>query len=389
MAEKCFSIVPEKSPQESIKVLLDCRKIFDGGIGVYTQNLIKGLVEFSQVELSVLLSNTDHETLLKNKTDWLEDVDVINTNAKSYSFDEYFKLAKQIPQNQFDLFHSPHFTLPFGLKIPSVVTIHDLIQINQPEKFYYPFVAKCLIASSIKRAKNIITVSNSSASDIKNRFSYMGLKNKIAVVSNAISSDYELVKDSSDYLQKKFSISGNYLFAVYSNLKPHKGLKDLILAFKKLSKESQKVPKDLKLVLAGIGIEELVKNDELLSLTDNCEAIRLLGKVSEEDLINLYSGANALVVSSKAEGFCLPVLQAHSQGTSVITRPVPAVKELLCTGDLLCKDFTKKSLKNGIENFFINKSEDSKQDIIESVEDYSYKETARRVLDIYFSSIKK
>lgn len=53
-----------------------------------------------------------------------------------------------------------------------------------------------------------------------------------------------------------------------------------------------------------------------------------LGVVSEEMLENLYANADALLVTSWAEGFCLPVLEAQARGCPVIASDIPVLREV-------------------------------------------------------------
>ena len=55
---------------------------------------------------------------------------------------------------------------------------------------------------------------------------------------------------------------------------------------------------------------------------------RLLRHVSEEDLIALYSGAEALVYPSRYEGFGLPIIEAMACGCPVITCPNGSIPEV-------------------------------------------------------------
>jgi glycosyltransferase involved in cell wall biosynthesis len=60
--------------------------------------------------------------------------------------------------------------------------------------------------------------------------------------------------------------------------------------------------------------------------------------VSDEDLALLLSRATALVVPSRAEGFGLPMLEAMSLGTAVVTSPVPALVEVAGGASLVAAD---------------------------------------------------
>lgn len=69
-------------------------------------------------------------------------------------------------------------------------------------------------------------------------------------------------------------------------------------------------------------------------------AVRLPGRLSEDDLVAAYSGAVALVYPSQYEGFGLPVLEAMACGCPVIAGAVPAIAEVAGDAAMLvpCED---------------------------------------------------
>lgn len=346
------SILTERhSPGTSLaglRVLIDARKLRDGGIGVYTENLINGLLSHQHstgIELTVI---GNPETVAA--FNWGNTVSVIEDHAQPYSLDELVWLPRRLDFNRFDLFHAPHYTLPWGINIPTVVTVHDLIHIYHPEKRYYPFVANYLIKSALKRATKVLAVSVATYLEVK-RFTRANaaIMSKMSVIPNAIDPsflDQSLLKSSTT---GKLKVTGNYLLAVISMLKPHKGLKDLLEAFKAL--KAQKGCGDLKLVLVGKGTERMIASEQLLEEAGSIKGVHLFGSVARDELLHLYRGAKALVVASRAEGFCLPVLEAQAVGTPVIARPVPAIMELLTNRDLACSDFSVKSLFETLASF--------------------------------------
>lgn len=326
-----------------LRILVDARKLSDGGIGVYLHNLLSGLSKYSKAEITVIVDDPR-----KISSDW--DVNVIEDQTKLNSIDELFNFGKKIDFTKYDLFHTPHFVLPYGIKIPTIVTIHDTIHITHPEKFFYPYFAKSLIRSAIKRASAVITVSESSKADLVGL--YPKYADKINVVRNAITAEFLKKPDDLSVLSR-FKLNGKYLLGIFSNLKPHKGLDDLLTTF-------CEIDSDYQLVLVGQGIELLVENQTLLDKACSSK-VKLLGRVDTKELVALCAGAKGLVVPTFAEGFCLPILEAHSQNTPVVMRPVPACLELACSNDVVCKDMTLSALKQGIETLI--KTEKCKLDL--------------------------
>jgi glycosyltransferase involved in cell wall biosynthesis len=57
-------------------------------------------------------------------------------------------------------------------------------------------------------------------------------------------------------------------------------------------------------------------------------AVKSLGRVSDERLIEVYTAADVLLFPSHAEGFGWPVLEAMACGTPVVTSRAPALEEI-------------------------------------------------------------
>ena len=137
-----------------LSILLDARKLGDGGIGIYLENLIEGLLGEKErgfpLEVTAIVSPAS-EKILERFSGSLR---VVEDSAKKYSLDEYLRLPKRLAAvfREHDIFHAPHYTLPRGISIPSVVTIHDTIHLMAPENLSQRLFAGFLMRSAMRRA---------------------------------------------------------------------------------------------------------------------------------------------------------------------------------------------------------------------------------------------
>ncbi len=381
-----------------LRLVLDARKIEDGGIGTYIQNLICGLVQRPEIELSLIVRSAG----AVSRFNLAPAVRLIEHAAASYSLEEMFLMARGVNWADYDLYHSPHYTLPYGIKIPTVVTIHDLIHLQYPEKNYHRLIAKPLILSALKRGDRILTVSAATYRDL---CALLGpaskLCRKIQVVPNAVDpffTENPIERELSiQHVAYRFGLRGQFLLGVLSNAKPHKGITDLLQAFARLREYTRQIPslkssRELKLVLVGQGSEGLVFRDNLLEEAGAVPGVHLLGQVSRDDLLHLYSAARALVVPSLAEGFCLPVIEAQALGTPVIARPVPAVLELLSANDLACRDLSLRALESALIDFVKRpielRFEPKDLQMQQHLRRFLLKDMTRSVLDVYKQALK-
>ncbi len=355
---------PSTESARALRVLLDGRKILDGGIGVYLRNLAAGLVQ-SGVTLSML-----GDPAAIGRFRWASSVRVLSEHARGYSLRELLVMARRVPWAEFDLFHEPHYTLPFGIPVPRVITIHDLIHLTHPERVFYPIVASVLMRRALARADAVIAVSVATAGEIAHRFH----RTVEAVIPNAVSPELLENAETEASLRARIGTASPYLFALVSQSKPHKGVADLLTAWRTLG-DTQGV----SLVLAGQGAET--------RSSDTSGVIRL-GRVDASLLRALYANARAVVVPSVAEGFSLPVLEAHAFGAPVVVRPVPAALELRLPTDIVCEDFSIGALSVALRRALSEERGSAASQCSAVRSQYSVARVAEQTMAVYRSVLR-
>jgi len=306
-----------KNLREVPRVVIDARKLCDGGIGVYTENTIKALVSSGLFKVAVIAS----KQVLKQKSELfksLADIEIIESNFKKYSFAESFfmplKLKKRLENS---ILHFPHYTVPYFLPQNSKVscTIHDCIHLNSSNIFKRIF-SRFSISHALKRSNLVFTVSNYSKNQIENNFY---LKNKkIEKISNYIQASLEGISS-----EKK-----DYYLCISSDLK-HKGLNLLLKAWKEQESTSD---------LIILGSKSNLKQDNVI-LKKNCD---------ENELRKLYQNAKALVIPSLEEGFCIPALEALKIGIPVVAFALPCLVENFSDSIWYADKFSSQSLTKAI-----------------------------------------
>ncbi len=362
-----------------LRVLFDGRKLGDGGIGVYIENTVRGLLARRDVDLTLIATQKQSEMV-----PWRQDVSWVFDAARSYSLSEYLLLARRVDFTAYDLFHSPHYTLPFGIRIPSVVTIHDLIHIEYPERAYYPFVARRLIRSAMKRASVVLAVSEDTRRSLER---LIGVERvRVEVVPNAVPEWMLAGRATQAAGIDVTAITGTapYFMAVVSNLKPHKGLDRLLQAYAlmraRISLEGAQVTCP-RLLLVGHGAELLLEQRNRFSDLQ-LDEVAVVGAVKPDELRSLYRRADAVVVASQAEGFCFPALEAQSVGTRVVCTPLPAVREFVTQRDLVARDFSSEAMAEVLCQAALAPSGDRSVDV-RHLERFSLDRVTEQICDVY------
>ena len=223
-------------------------------------------------------------------------------------------------QDRIQVFWSPRHHLPLLMskRVRKVVTIHDLVWRKYPKtmSFLGLQLERLLMPGSLRVADKIISVSNSTAIEIDECFSECSDK-----VETIYEAPYLSVANEKDLI-------GDY-FLFVGTIEPRKNLLRLLEAYQIYFKETEN-PLPLKICGGkGWGLPEL--NDKVNEL-GIAGLVEILGYIDDEAMLGLYQKARALVIPSLYEGFGLPIVEAYSQGTPVLTSNRGAMAEIAADG---------------------------------------------------------
>ena len=308
------------------------------GIGVYTLNLINALYQLQEKE-NFILDIYFHPSL-KN---WLKrnlsspellrqysqvsclpiPVSVANILAKYSPFIlPYFE--KYLDQPNI-IQGTDHYVFPYQ-KTKKIMTIHDLTFIKFPQystkivKGYLKRIKRCLSWTDA-----IITFSENTKQDIVELFNIDSNIIYVTPQASCYSTNYlnrQLLSDHRDvidyYLYKPY-------FLFVSTLEPRKNILTLIKAFEYL-KQNYKIPHQLILIgKKGWNYLDILNK---IKTSQFKEDIQHLDYVSDELVAIFYSQAEAFIYPSFYEGFGLPVLEAMTLGSPVITSYTSSLPEV-------------------------------------------------------------
>jgi glycosyltransferase involved in cell wall biosynthesis len=286
-----------------MRVAIDARKIGDYGIGTYIRGLLGGLAEIGSEEHYVVLAPPSARELVPSGFEH------VTVDSPHYSFRELLVISRAIERARADLFHAPHYVVPFTRQ-PTVVTIHDLIHLHQkPERKLAPLYARVMIARAVRKSVRVLTVSQTVKRQIVREIGCD--EGHVVVTPNGAGADFHAAEPC---------LSPARYFLFVGNDKPHKNVDRVADAYDIV----RKVMPDTSLVLAGARFQRLAGRDGIITP----------GFVTTAELSSLYRNALALVMPSIEEGFGLPALEAMSSGVAVITSHDAALEELTTSAAL-------------------------------------------------------
>ncbi len=369
-----------------MKIGIDARmyRSSTGGIGVYSQNLIKNLAKIDkQNQYYIFLGDEDLEEYDLKQSNFHP----IKANYAHYKLKEQFLFPKLLNKYNLDLVHFLNFNHPIIYQGKFIASIHDLTMVkapsgkNQLSIFKRPFY-KWVLGDAINSSSLISTISNQTKEDII-KF-YNTKKDKIKVIPLSIDKGrYQPVKpEVGQKSLEKYGINKPYLLFV-SQLRPHKGIGYLLEAFKILKKEYQQ--DDLKLVLVGKDFGKFPKLTNQINKAKKEGDVIAPGFIENEDMAALYSMANCFVFPSLYEGFGLPPLEAMACRTPVAASNRSCIPEVLGKAALYFDPKDPALMASIINTLLINQKLADKlvKRGVKQVEKYSWQKTAQETLKLY------
>jgi glycosyltransferase involved in cell wall biosynthesis len=181
-----------------------------------------------------------------------------------------------------------------------------------------------LMGLAVRRAELIICVSRHIEDVIRERFAIA--PERTAVVYLAASRQFRPIPEPEcrAFLQRRYGIDGQY-FLFSGRWEPRKNLVRILQAFDRFRRDTR-LPH--KLVLTGKQTWAARDVEDAIHKYHLADAIIDLGKSPVDELPYLYAGAAALVYPSLWEGFGLPLVEAMSAGTPVITANNTSMAEI-------------------------------------------------------------
>ena len=216
------------------------------GIGRVLINILSELAKQYPEDKYVLFRNFDfkeYDNLTQYQNIEIVDVPYTKESGLKNILWHQWLFQKLLKKYKCDIAYIPNFTLLLWKTIPTIVTIHDLIEYNVPDKFskarmfYRKQVCDPLMA---KKSNHILTVSKSSYKDI---ISYLGVKpSKLTLTLNATDRNVfkKYSKEKIIPAIKKYNLEyKKYLLFVGTIDFPGKNIKTIIEAFFNLRSKNE------------------------------------------------------------------------------------------------------------------------------------------------------
>lgn len=220
-------------------------------------------------------------------------------------------IRRQIEQEKIQLYHGLSGELPKGLGIPTIVSVHDLIFIKHPE-LYSPidvWIHKQKVKYAVGTATKIVAISQETKNDI---VEYLAVDPaKIEVIYQGCDPQFSkvLLQDQKQQVLDKYGLPSKFILNV-GTLETRKNAKLILQALKETTDT---------IVLVGKRTAYTDELEDYIQRNQMQDRVYLIHTIEFSELPALYQSAEIFCYPSFSEGFGIPILEALSSGTPVIT----------------------------------------------------------------------
>ena len=371
-----------------MRVGFDARWYNDSGVGTYVAELLKALIalrgqrEAPSNDLELVVYEDPRNPIPGLDEDSVERVTIA---AGKYSPAAQFALRSRARRDRLDVFHSPFYPMPLGLKCPVVVTLHDLIPfLFRTDPWLKQSIIKAGYRVSAKRSRRIIAVSQHTAQDITKILRIP--TDKIAAVHNGVShAEFygKVVPGERDDLARRYGICFPYI-AVGSARNWR--TKNLASALRALALGQQLARVKFQTVvygppdgLAAAGGPERWKQLNLVQT----------GLLPAAELARVFRHAEIFLMPSLYEGFGLAALEAMACGCAVITSNSGSLPEVVGEGAQAFGPFDVTGMANAVARLLGDSNELRwwKQRALARADQFSWEKAAKETVTVYHQAM--
>jgi glycosyltransferase involved in cell wall biosynthesis len=286
-----------------------------GGMETYTRDLYRALgLQESDFEFVGFASREGSRLDLSWFPGRIVESGISGENRFVWAWGELTQVARAAEEEGADLVHAPATLGPRKTRMPTVVTMHDMLYWSHPEYMSTPLYTtpvKWMEKVAARNATRVITISDASAGEITK---YLGVsRDRLDVIP--------LAGTAPTGVDRSLAGSEGPMLLAMGNRRPHKNWAGLIRAVAAIDP----LVRPRLVITGGRGVDPLAPLVAELGVE---KSVQLRGWVTPDEVTHLYSVATALVIPSFAEGFSLPTLEAMGAGVPVLLSDIPVHRQV-------------------------------------------------------------
>jgi glycosyltransferase involved in cell wall biosynthesis len=302
-----------------------------GGIAVYTANLVAALLDCDTVnEYLLLYRNPAHVGRFGGRARVVERV----LEGRSKAVWDQLIVPRACRRHDVDVVLHPKFTVPLLGGVPSVMVLHGADWFLPDAAHFYTrldrLYMRIFMPLYLRRAAGIISVSRLTTDDFERIFSLP--QGRITTVYFGPARHFRRVTDAGAIaaVKRRYGLPDRYILTLSKvGGGERKNIRGIFEAYARLH---GRVPH--KLVIGGHGCERF-RNDYAIPVASWGRDVVFAGWLDQNDLPAVYSASELFLYPSIQEAFPIPITEAMTCGTPIVTSRANGLEELAGDAALL------------------------------------------------------
>ncbi|EFH90136.1 glycosyltransferase family 4 protein [Ktedonobacter racemifer] len=292
-----------------------------------------------------------------------------------------------------DVMHVPYFAPPLLPRVPTVVTIHDVIPLRLPAYLPNKKVQAYmnLAARAAHNATEVITISQHARQDIIEVLKIP--EERIHVIYQAAGEQFQPIRDPEVLARARarYGLNERYIFYL-GGIDQRKNVPQLVRAFAQLY--TRLGDPDLQLFISGNPDKQsgpFFPDPRPVARELGIEKQVICRFVEDEDKPTIYSGARLFAFPSLYEGFGLDPLEAMGCGTPVVCSNRTSLPEVVGDAALLIDPDNLNEFVDAMYRVLTDETlrSDLSARSLERAKAFSWHTTATQTLSVYEQAYRR
>lgn len=322
------------------------------GMGWFTYSLMKRLVDnHPDVQFHFIFDRKPDESFRFGENVVFHTVAPQARHPLLWKVWNHFTVPRKLKRIKPDVYFSPDGMAALGWKGNQLLAIHDLNFEHHPEwiphnvaKFYQKYMMMYA-----QKAQRLVCVSEYTLNDCVKTWGIP--KSKMDIVYNAPQGHFTYQPEA----QPDLPFEGFNYFVCVGSLNPRKNLALAARAFTKYKLKGGKA----ELVFVGTTMLADEELNRVLEESPYASHIHFVGRKEGDELNKILSRAKALLFPSLFEGFGIPIIEAMSAGTPVISSHASCMPEIAGDAAILLSPSNVEAWVNAMRSIEENEVRES------------------------------
>jgi len=371
-----------------MKIGIEAQRLFrkkKHGMDIVALEMIHALQTLDSRNEYFVFAKEDEDTSAVRAS---ENFKIVPLPGKSYPHWEQFVLPHAVKDYGVDILHCTANTAPIRCAAKLVLTLHDIIYLEKlnltkgtPYQIFGNLYRRWNVPIIAKHASKIITVSAYEQQRIEKHFHLPA--QSVQAIYNGVGNHFVKIDDSEiqKTIRKKYALPESYVFFL-GNTDPKKNLHGVLKALSVLRKKGQL---NFKLLVLDIDKNYLARVADEINDREILPAIFSAGYVPNHELPAIYSMAKLFLYPSLRESFGIPIVEAMSCGTAVITSNTSSMPEVAGSAARLIDPYDPDDIALAVQALLTDDAQRSKlaEAGLMRAKEFSWKNNASKVLSVY------